>query len=91
MRARKCVAKAPPKFLSNHRMNSPHETEQRLNELEIKASFTDDLVEQLNLTVYRQQQQLDALLQEVIQLRQQSPEGGTASPRSPRDDLPPHY
>ncbi len=72
-------------------MNSPHNTEQRLNELEIKASFTEDLVEQLNLTVYRQQEQIDALLQELLQLRQQSPDGGTGSPRNPRDELPPHY
>lgn len=72
-------------------MNAPHDTDQRLNELEIKASFTEDLVEQLNLTVYRQQEQLHALLQEVIQLRQQSSDGGTGSARSPRDELPPHY
>lgn len=72
-------------------MNSPRETDQRLNELEIKTSFTEDLVEQLNLTVYRQQEQIDALLKEVIQLRQQSPDGGTGSARNPRDELPPHY
>ena len=34
--------------------------EERLNELEIKASFTEDLVEQLNQIIIRQQQDLDA-------------------------------
>ena len=65
--------------------------EQRLNDLEIKASYTEDLLDQLNLTVYRQQQQIDALINEVRQLRQQVPEGGGAAPRNLRDELPPHY
>ncbi len=49
--------------------------EARIMELEVKASYTDDLLEELNMTIYRQQQQIDALLNEVRQLRQQVPEG----------------
>lgn len=64
---------------------------QRLESLEIKASFTEDLLDQLNLTIYRQQELLDRLTREVIQLRQQAPEGGSNGPRDPRDELPPHY
>lgn len=41
--------------------------------LEIKASFTEDLLDQLNLTIYQQQQLIDRLTHEVIQLRQQAP------------------
>ena len=37
----------------------------RVMELEIKASYSEDLLEQLNLTIYRQQQQIDALLTEL--------------------------
>ncbi len=66
-------------------------TEQRLTDLEIKASFNEDLVEQLNQVVFQQQQQIDALLREVSQLRQQLPEPGTGASRNPRDELPPHY
>jgi SlyX protein len=66
-------------------------TEQRLTELEIKASFNEDLVEQLNQMVFRQQQQIDALVREVSQLRQQLPEPGASGARNPRDELPPHY
>lgn len=66
-------------------------TEQRLTELEIKASYTEDLLDQLNLTIYRQQQQIDRLLQELTHLRQQMPEAGDSSPRNLRDELPPHY
>ena len=63
---------------------------QRLESLEIKASFTEDLLDQLNLTLYRQQQQIDSLILQVTQLRQQGPEGQSA-PRNLRDELPPHY
>jgi SlyX protein len=74
----------------------PHTTDlgsilQRLESLEIKASFTEDLLDQLNLTIYRQQELIDRLTREVIQLRQQTPEGGSNGPRDLRDELPPHY
>lgn len=67
-------------------------TQERLEALEIKAAFTEDLLDQLNLTIYRQQQQIDELLRTVHELRQQQPEGGGgAAVRSLRDELPPHY
>ncbi len=70
----------------------PHtDIDKRLMDLEIKASFTEDLVEQLNQTIFQQQQQIDALIREVNQLRQQTPDGGTGGFRSLRDELPPHY
>lgn len=70
----------------------PHPNEQRLTELEIKASYTEDLLDQLNLVIYRQQQEIDALARTVAQLRQQMPEaGGGAGARNLRDELPPHY
>ncbi|MNG21608.1 hypothetical protein D3C84_1059980 [compost metagenome] len=65
------------------------ELARRVTELEVKASFSEDLLDQLNLLVYRQQQQIDSLQAQVAQLRQQSPEPGTA--RNLRDELPPHY
>ena len=70
----------------------PHtHIDQRLMDLEIKVCFTEDLVEQLNQTIFQQQQQIDALIREVRQLRQQTPDGGTGGFRSLRDELPPHY
>jgi SlyX protein len=63
----------------------------RLTELEIKASYTEDLLDQLNLLVYRQQQQIDRLAAEITQLRQQVPDGSTGGVRNLRDELPPHY
>ena len=65
--------------------------EQRLNDLEIKASYAENLLDQLNLVIYRQQQQIDDLARELRHLRQQVPEGGGAAPLNLRDELPPHY
>ena len=65
--------------------------EARLAELEIKVSFTEDLLEQLNLTIYRQQQQIDLLLQEVRNLRQQVQVSQPGEFRSLQDEIPPHY
>ncbi len=53
---------------------TPDDIDRRFEDLEIKLSFTEDLVEQLN---------------EIV-ARQQAPEPG-GTPRSLRDELPPHY
>jgi SlyX protein len=73
-------------------MDIPSPIENRLVDLEIKAGFTEDLLDQLNAQVYRQQQQIDALMGELRQLRDRLPEsGGAAELRNLRDDIPPHY
>ncbi len=72
-------------------MEQADQTEQRLTDLEIKAAFTEDLVDHLNQLVVRQQQQIDLLIREVLQLRQQASDASPATFRSLRDDLPPHY
>ena len=71
--------------------SAPSQIDQRLTELEIKASFTEDLLDQLNAVVVRQQQEIDLLLRDVRQLRQQLPDSASAAPRQASDDLPPHY
>ncbi len=71
--------------------DNPDRIEQRLTELEIKAGFMEDLVEQLNQVIIRQQQQIDLLTREVGHLRQQTPDDGAPVFRSLRDELPPHY
>ena len=64
--------------------------EQRLIDLEIKASFTEDLLEQLNQTIYRQQQDIDRLAREIGQLKLQA-QSNSGATRNAADDLPPHY
>ena len=64
---------------------------ERITELEIKASFTEDLLDKLDQIITRQQDQIDRLTREVQLLRQHAPEEGPAPLRNLRDDLPPHY
>ena len=65
--------------------------ESRITELEIKISYTEDLVEELNRLVYRQQEQIDLLFRELRALREQAQSAQPNEPRSLRDELPPHY
>ena len=66
--------------------------DQRLTDLEIKASFTEDLLDQLDQVIARQQKQLDALTRQLAQLQEQSMQTSAGSvTRNPRDELPPHY
>lgn len=68
-----------------------NDAERRLTELEIKASYAEDLLDTLNQQVARQQDQIELLLREVSRLRQRGEGGTSMAPRDPRDELPPHY
>lgn len=65
--------------------------ESRLNDLEMKISYTEDMVDELNLTVFRQQQQIDQLVRQVTALREQVQNAAPAEQLNLRDELPPHY
>lgn len=71
-------------------MNATH-IEDRLTELEIKASFAEDTLDRLNDVIVRQQQQIDLLLREVLALREQRTEPGTLSSSGLPEERPPHY
>jgi SlyX protein len=78
--------------MQSHDIHStPDDTDHRLTDLEIKASFNEDLLDQLNQVIIRQQQQIDALVRDVAQLRQQIPDAGSGAFNRAGDDLPPHY
>ena len=73
-------------------MHIPQAIEQRLMELEVKAAFADDQLEQLSDLIYRQQQQIDLLLHELRLMRERLPEQGSGTGvRNLRDEIPPHY
>gem|GEM_PF-602440 len=78
-------------FGSNTGMDKLNDTEQRLMELEVKASFTEDLLDQLDQVIVRQQEQIDQLVRELAQLRQQPGDAGSGGLRPASEDLPPHY
>lgn len=65
--------------------------DQRITELEIKASFNEDLLDKLDQVIIRQQAQIDALAREVISLRERAATSNDAQPGNMSDDLPPHY
>ena len=65
--------------------------EARLNELEAKMSFAEDLLDALNRTVFRQQQQIDGLQQQVGMLIQQLRHAAPDEFPSPGEEIPPHY
>ena len=65
--------------------------EARLNELEAKIAFAEDLIETLNQTVIRQQGQIDLMQQQLRLLHQQLQEALPEETRNLRDEIPPHY
>jgi SlyX protein len=71
-------------------MDDQHRIEQRLMDLEVKASFTEDLLDQLNAVVVRQQQEIAQLARELAQMRQDTLHA-SAPPGAGASELPPHY
>ncbi|MGL1832875.1 SlyX family protein [Rhodocyclaceae bacterium SMB388] len=65
--------------------------EERLECIETKIAFTEDLVEDLNLTVFRQQEQIDRLREQVARLTDLIGDLDASRQRDPRDEIPPHY
>ncbi|NOV24996.1 SlyX protein [Cupriavidus necator] len=64
----------------------------RINELEIKLAFQEDLLDTLNSTVARQQQQIDLLQEQMRALYQQVRSAATtAAEADPQQEIPPHY
>ncbi len=65
--------------------------ESRITELEIKLGLSEDHLEELNRTVFRQQQQIDLLQAQIRELSQLMHAEAPGDPRNPRDEIPPHY
>lgn len=69
------------------------ETEARLERLEGKLCEAEDLLETLNLTVFRQQEQIEQLQAQIRLLyRQMQGQGGEGGERrEASEEVPPHY
>ena len=63
----------------------------RLAEIEAKLTFSEDMLEALNRTIYRQQQQIDHLQQALRALREVLDSASPAETIPLRDEVPPHY
>ena len=68
----------------------PSDDAARITALEIKASYSELLLEQLDQVVIQQQQQIDLLMREVTRLARSDPSQDNAGPAG-RQELPPHY
>ncbi len=67
-------------------------TEERIEKIETKLAFQEDLIEELNRTVYQQQKKLEqleatckALARHIAILAESSSEN------KPANEIPPHY
>jgi len=65
--------------------------ESRLEKIETKLSLAEDMIEELNKTIYQQQRQIRQMQQEMLTLRQQLQASMPAEQRNPGDEIPPHY
>jgi len=65
--------------------------ESRLDEVEAKLAFAEDLLDRLNLTVFRQQEQIDLMERQIRLLHEQLREVRPKEERDLRDEIPPHY
>jgi SlyX protein len=74
-------------------MNQPAETpDGRIDELESQLAFHDELIESLNSTVARQDQEILELKHQFKRLSERLKEmGETAGGAAPQDETPPHY
>ena len=72
-------------------MSANNEMQARLDSLEIKASYTEDTVEQLSDIVAKQQQVIAQLARELANLRKDVAQRNSGEPAPTTQELPPHY
>lgn len=69
-----------------------NDLDERFERIETKVGFSEDLLEELNRLVFRQQQQITRLQQQVLQLSEQlASVRMSGGGRDLRDEIPPHY
>ena len=65
--------------------------DERLDRIETKLSFAEDLLEELNHLVFRQQEQISGLQAQLNRLLERGEQSSIVTPRDLRDERPPHY
>lgn len=65
--------------------------EARLEKIETKLALSEDLLDEVNKTLYRQQCQIEDLQREMRALREQLLASLPTEQRNPGDEVPPHY
>ncbi|RXZ44051.1 SlyX family protein [Crenobacter cavernae] len=65
--------------------------ESRIDELEVRLAFQDELLDALNQTVARQQQELSLLQEQMRLLYRMLQNQEPGSPGATQHEIPPHY
>jgi len=65
--------------------------QERIIELEAKLTLAEDLLDELNRTVFRQQQEIERLQAQMRQIVLQLHSAPSAEARSAEEEIPPHY
>ncbi len=65
--------------------------DERLEKIETKLSLSEDLLDELNKTIFRQQREIEHLQRDVITLREQVRASLPDERRNLNDEIPPHY
>ncbi len=65
--------------------------EKKLIDLEIRYTHMEDLVNELNLIVAKQQTVIEGLQREVVMLVQSNSKSDVQGGRTAKDEVPPHY
>lgn len=63
----------------------------RLDRIESKLALAEDAIDELNMTVFRQQQLIDRLQKQIVELHRQIASGSPGERRDLREEIPPHY
>lgn len=65
--------------------------QERIETIETKLMGAEDQIDELNRTVWRQQQEIDQLRQQLRQLAQQVKAQQAVGSSRPEDEIPPHW
>jgi SlyX protein len=71
-------------------MSEIKELGERVDTLEMRLTFQDETIEQLNQTITTQWKQIDALTRQLTELRERLQEAEANAP-GPANERPPHY
>lgn len=84
-----------PNNIPAHIMEILQGLDARVADLEMKAAYSDDLLEQLNWTIYQQQNLIDRLTGQIKDLRQENAERenklNSDFTQTVLNERPPHY
>lgn len=78
-------------FSPSSNLSTADATDQRLMDLEVKVTYTEELVEQLDKIIAQQQQHISFLLGEVAELRRPVSDIALQHQNIARDGRPPHF